>query len=70
MVALWHGLAAILTVIARLHRWRQHPERVVSFYPRLYDADGDRPPVTRKEKVAISRCAADRPRRIYALASC
>ena len=44
---------------AQLRRWRQHPERVVSFYPRLYSADGDQPPVTRKEKVAISRCAAE-----------
>ena len=38
-------------------RWRRHPERIVSFYPRLYGAEGDQPPVTRKEKEAVSRCA-------------
>jgi len=61
VVHLWYRLAVTLTVFVRPHRWRQHPERVVSFYPRLYSAEGDQPPVTRKEKVAISRCAVESP---------
>ena len=31
----------------------------MSFYPRLYGSEGDQPPVTRKEKEAISRCALE-----------